>query len=159
MISFKNFVTAIQDAIVRASDTMRSKNLSFLDDYFIKENKENVRETLVPKSVIMEYPSLKSDGTIEKLEVAVPLITLAPVSMPQIEKVVLTAHFEMALVDNEVHLHFSDCSATEPLDSSSKKSWGKIEMTFSPQENPEDLRQLIAGYEDILKREVSPPCS
>ena len=161
MISFKQFVTAIQDAIVSASDAIMDKNVSLLDKYFNEAAKPSgadaseVKHTLTPKSVILEYPHLTSSGAIENLEVAVPLITLVPLSMSKVEKAFLTAHFEMEVVDNEVQLHFSDKATTGLFNKKPKTAWGKIELTFSPQETSEGFKLLIAGYEEILKRQIS----
>ncbi|RKR83709.1 uncharacterized protein DUF2589 [Mucilaginibacter gracilis] len=158
MISFKQFVTAIQDAIVTASDAIMDKNISLLDKYFTEAPKPagtDSKHTLIPKSVILEYPHLTSNGEVENLEVAVPLITLVPLSMSKVEKAFLTAHFEMEIVDDEVQLHFSDKGSTGLFNKKPKTAWGKIELTFSPQETPEGFKLLIAGYEDILKRQIA----
>ncbi len=163
MISFKQFVTAIQDAIVTASDAIMDKNISLLDKYFTEApkpagiNDTDTKHTLIPKSVILEYPHLTSTGVVENLEVAVPLITLVPLSLSKVEKAFLTAHFEMEIVNDEVQLHFSDKDkgSTGLFNKKPKTAWGKIELTFSPQETSEGFKLLIAGYEDILKRQIA----
>ena len=160
MISFKNFVQAIQDAITSASDTIMDKNLSILDKYFIESNKpatdgDAAKSTMIPKSVTLEYPHLNSDGNIENLEIAVPLITLVPLSTTQVDKAVLSASFEMEVIDGELQLHFSDRHSKGGMfNKKPKTAWGRMEFTFSPQETAEGFKILVAGYEDILKRQI-----
>jgi hypothetical protein len=167
-ISFKQFVSAIQEAIVSASDALMDKNIALLDKYFIEAAKETTgspesgttgqtTHTLVPKTVILEYPHLNSAGTVESLEVAVPLITLVPLSMSQVEKATLTAHFEMEVEHDELQLHFSDKhnNGTGLFAKKPKTAWGKIEISFIPQQTPEGFKLLVDGYEAILKRQIS----
>lgn len=160
MISFKNFVQAIQGAITSASDAIMEKNLSILEKYFVESTKhplggDNDKNTLVPKSITLEYPHLNSDGAIENMEIAVPLITLVPLSTSQVEKAFLSANFEMEVIDGELQLHFSDRNSRSGMfNKKHKTAWGKIELTFIPQEPSEGFKMLIAGYEDILKRQI-----
>lgn len=160
MISFKNFVQAIQDAIASASDAIMDKNLAILDKYFVEapltdETGDPKKSSLIPKSVTLEYPHLNHEGKIENLEIAVPLITLVPLSSSQVEKAFLSANFEMEVIDGELQLHFSNRDHHKGLfKKKPKTAWGKIEFTFAPQETSEGFKMLVAGYEDILKRQI-----
>ncbi|TKC10498.1 DUF2589 domain-containing protein [Pedobacter polaris] len=184
MISFKLFVNAIQEAIISASDALMDKNISLLDKYFIEgpkvgdhqtsnmgdyqplddEDKEqpNVKgapvpdkHTLVPRSVILEYPHLGNDGTVENLEVSVPLITLVPLTMSKIDKATITASFKMAVVNGEVQLDLGNEGNGGFFKKKPKMAWGKIEISLAPQETSEGYKLLVEGYEAILKRQLS----
>jgi hypothetical protein len=162
MISFKSFVTAIHEAIVNASDTLMDKNISLLDKYFSEstsdvtdsEGKKTSKTTLIPKTVLLQYPHLNAAGVVENLEVAVPLITLVPLTMSQIEKAKLTADFEMEIVGQELQLHFSK-PAEGFFHKKHKTKIAKLEITLMPQETSDGLKMLVEGYEAILKRQIS----
>ncbi|MES2376266.1 MAG: DUF2589 domain-containing protein [Bacteroidota bacterium] len=169
MISFKSFVTAIHDAIVGASNELMDKNISLLDKYFIEtttpapandtatddDTATGDRTVLKPKTVIMEYPHMNAAGNLENLEIAVPLITLAPLNLSQIEKVTLTADFDLELSGNEVWLSLAGEHHSGGLFRKSRGSSTKLEITLVPQETPEGMKMLVEGYEAILKRQLS----
>ncbi len=157
MISFKSFVTAIHEALISASDSLMDKNVSILDKYFIETSTPgpvSAKNTLIPKTVILEYPHLTADGKIESLEVAVPLITLVPLTMSQIEKATFIADFEMDIIDGELQLNFSNSRVGTGF-FKKKPKVAKLEITLAPQETPEGLKLLVEGYEAILKRQIS----
>lgn len=166
MISFKQFINAIQDAIISARDAIMDRDVSMLDKYFTESARAPesgktagpdapAKTTMIPKSVLLEYPHLTSDGTIQNLEIAVPLITLVPLSTTQLDKATLSADFEMEVIDGELQLHFSDSSTTGLFTKKPKTAWGKIELTFSPRDTSEGFKLLVAGYEEILKRQLA----
>ena len=204
MISFKNFVESIHNAIMAANESLMDKNTGLLDQFFeshidedelqsalndaLKASKDlsgkkadatgddlnNANEafekvnkilsptdkdsiqaklqTLTPKSVVVQYPHQTPTG-IEFVDVHVPLITLVPLGMTQIEKATFTANFEMEIKDNEVHINFTDRSRGS-IGRRSKTTRGKLELTISPQETSEGLKQLIEGYENALKAQI-----
>lgn len=116
------------------------------------EGSAQIPGRLSPKSVVVEYPHQTENG-IEFVEVHVPLITLSPMAMSHIEKATLTANFEMQIVDGELQLNFSDRSRGG-FSKKSKTSHGKLEITITPQESSEGLKQLIEGYENALKSQI-----
>jgi hypothetical protein len=167
MISFKSFVNAIHDAIMNASDSLMDKNVGLLEKYFEQTTTEEVdnegnkvsKETLKPRTVILEYPSptmdptlLESEG-IERTEVQVPLITLVPLQMSQIKKAVFSADFEIEIVDDEIQLHFPN-KKNNLFKKKPKTILGKLEVTISPMETSEGLRLVVEGYESMLKRQI-----
>lgn len=90
-------------------------------------------------------------------QIQVPLITLVPLSMPQIEKAVLTADFEIQIVDGELQLNFpsnSIATNSKGLFKKSKSTFGKLEITITPHEPTEGLKQIVEAYEAILKRQI-----
>ncbi len=164
MISFKSFVTAIHDAIINASDSLMDKNVGLLDKYFEEtvkevtneETKEITQKTILdPKTVILEYPTADIDGNQIMNEVHVPLITLVPLQMSQVEKAVVTADFEMEIVNGEIELSFPKKSSGLSFLKKPKKNSAKLEITITPQETSEGLKVLVEGYESILKRQIS----
>jgi hypothetical protein len=164
MIRFQAFIEAIHEAIISASDTLMAKNEGILDKYFdqtthdVTDPTTNVvssKSTLVPKSVILEYPVLNADGKVDITEVHVPLITMVPLALSQIEKATLTAEFEMEIVDGEVQLNFTTIKAGGLFKKNPKTTTGKIEIVITPQESTEGLKQIVEGYEAILKRQLS----
>ncbi len=163
MISFKSFVNAIHSAIINASDSLMDKNVGLLDKYFdevTRENKdaetgETTSKTILdPKTVILEYPSINADGTEVMNEVHVPLITLVPLQMSQVEKAVVSADFEMDIVDGAIELNFVKRSSLGFM-KKPKKNMAKLEITITPQDTSEGLKLLVEGYESILKRQIS----
>lgn len=108
--------------------------------------------TLSPKSVVIEYPHQTQNG-IEFIEVHVPLITMVPLSMSQIEKATLKAEFEIEIINDEVQLSFTD-NKRNTSRRKSKTTRGKLELTISPHETSEGLKQLVEGYEKILKAQL-----
>ncbi len=173
MISFKSFVSAIQNAIMGASDTLMDKNLSLIDRYFDKDTAEvkdstgNVvsKATLIPKTVTLNYPQLNehaeddediiNDYQVKVLPIEVPLITLVPLTMPQIEKATLTAEFELEIVNGELQLNFPNSARGGLFKKAPKTTRGKLEIILSPQESSEGLKMLIESYESFLKRQLS----
>jgi hypothetical protein len=162
MINFKAFVTAIHDAIINASDSLMDKNVGLLDKYFNEVEKEvkdeesgdMVKKTILdPKTVILEYPTPTPDGVVNT-EVQVPLITLVPLHMSQVEKAVVTAEFDMEIVKGEIQLNFAK-GGSSGLFSKPKKNRTKLEITIAPQETSEGLKVLVEGYENALKRQIT----
>jgi hypothetical protein len=163
MISFKAFVEAVHEAIISASNTLMDKNVGLLDKYFEESSKDvsngesgtKTKSTLIPKNVVLEYPILTADGNVETTEIQVPLITMVPLSMSQIEKATLTADFEMQIVDGELQLSFPGRKNDGVFHKKSKTTTGKLEITISPQESSEGLKLIVEGYEAVLKRQLS----
>jgi rRNA maturation endonuclease Nob1 len=164
MISFKSFINAIHDAILKANETLMDKNEALLDKYFEetdqsesdkdKDEKKTKSKVLTPKSVILDYPYLDENNVLDHHEIHVPLITIVPLATSQIESATLTADFEMQFVDEELKINFVNKSNTGLFQKTSKASRGTLEITIKPQETSEGLRMLIEGYETMIKRQL-----
>jgi hypothetical protein len=164
MISLKLFVEAIHEAIINANNTLMDKNVGLLDKYFEEVPQENpkVKEdgahtNLVPKNVVLEYPVLDSTGKVTPRQIQVPLITMVPLGMSQIEKATLTADFELVLVDDELQITFP-AHKNEGLfhknNDNPNTTSGKLEIVITPQEPSEGLKLLVEAYEAALKRQI-----
>lgn len=109
---------------------------------------------LSAKSVIIEYPHQTKDG-VKYEQVHVPLITLVPLSMSQIKEAKLTTEFELQLVDNEVQLNFDPGkSKGKKFGKKPESTFGRLEITISPQESSEGLKRIVEGYERALKAQI-----
>lgn len=165
MISLKSFVEAIHDAIISANDTLMDKNIGLLDKYFDKgtpkdssQDSSDAISNLVPKKVVLDYPVLTSEGDVTHTKIQVPLITMVPLGMSQIEKATLTAEFELALVDDELQLNFPSRKSDGLFHNKAntqKTTSGKLEIVISPQEPSEGLKLIVDAYETALKRQIS----
>lgn len=170
MLSFKSFVSAIHDAILKANDALMDKNTELLDKYFEqktigvvdadkkpvydKDGVQQQKKILEPISVVMDYPIIDDDGNQQNIDVHVPLITLVPISTSQIEKATLTADFDMEIVDGDLQIDFTGKQKSGGVFKKTKKSKGNLEITISPQDTSEGLRLLIEGYETLIKRQI-----
>jgi hypothetical protein len=162
MISFKAFVEAVHDAILRASDSLKDRNVGLLDKYF-EETPQTAsdgstgtspKSTLKPKNVILEYPVLTHEGKVETTEIQVPLITMVPLSTSQIEKATLTAEFILEIVDNELQLNFPGRKSNGMFQKKRKTTNGKLEIVISPQEPSEGLKLIVEAFDAALKRQI-----
>lgn len=154
MISFKLFIEAIHKAISGASDTLAARNEELLDKYFYKDDygNENIADNQIlhPHMVEMEYPTLDSEGKVEKGRIQVPLITMAPLCAVKVEKTTLSADFDLSVVDNEVQISFLNGKRSKD-----GNYCGKLEIVISQQDPPEGLDLLVNAYNNILKRQLS----
>lgn len=157
MITLKQFIRGIHEAILQASDSLMDKNIGLLDHYF--EPSANDEKYLVPKTVNLEFYSLSSDGKAQPNKVQVPLITLIPISIPKIERATLTADFEMEVVDGELQIDFKGTQRRSSLGKlfgkDDEKRVGRLEITMTPQDTPEGIKLVVDAYEATLKRQLS----
>jgi hypothetical protein len=158
MISFKGFVTAIQSAILDANDTLMANNMELLDQYFVK--KEGSDFLYRPRVITIQFPHQTAKG-VELVDVQVPVITLVPITMTKIEKVKLTSHFDLELVDNEVKMSFRSKGWFRNLGWFGKKRSatnsgpsGQMEITITPDDGPEGIKMLVDGFENALRAQI-----
>lgn len=169
MISFKSFVKAIHSAIVDSSDQLMSKNLDIFHKYFESKEEEILdvdgnkkkKTTLVPRTVTLTYPQtneIPEDNvkgySLKMAPVEVPLVTLIPMTLCNIEKATFTAEFEMEIVKDALQINFVK-PRSEFITKSLGRNIGKLEITLSPHETTEGLKALIESYENFLKRQIT----
>jgi hypothetical protein len=158
MINFKAFIHAIHGAILEANNTLMNKNQDVLNQYFEatpysgEDDKE--KTILKPKTVSLEYPHVDADGNLQLTEILVPLITLAPLNLSQIDKVTLTSEFEMKINGNELEIEFSDRKSGGFFRKNRDAKLGKIEIVIKPQDSSEGIKILVEAYENALKRQL-----
>ena len=153
MISLKLFVDAIHDAILGASESLMKRNLDLLDQYFEKGPEGD--NTLVPKSVTLEFHSLTQDGAAHPNKIRVPLITLVPIALSRIERATITTDFEIKMDKGELQLDFSRSSGGVSKLLTGEPKVGRLEIVMTPQETPEGLKVVVDAYELTLKRQLS----
>jgi len=170
MISFKSFIKAIHSAIVESSEQLMGKNIEILNKYFDSREIEVVesdgskkkKTTLVPKTVTVTYPKTNeipdnenaNDYALVMAPVEVPLVTLVPMTLCNIEKATFTAEFEMEIVKDELQVRFLKPSA-QFVQKSPARNIGKLEISLSPHDTSEGLKALIDSYENFLKRQIT----
>lgn len=151
MIKLKTFIDAIHDAVVASNDVLTDSSVGIIAKFFKKVENQEDENRLVPETVIMKYPHITEQG-IDYIDVNVPLLTLAPLTCPTIDQVEFSTKFEMEIVNDELHLNFSKDNK-DTKDSSSNRS-GVLKILISPQEVPEGLKNVIEGYERVLKSQI-----
>lgn len=160
MISLKAFVAAIQEAIMQAHDSLSTSNIAVLDEFFTEEDidpdDESQGKKLTPKSVTVEYPTaaVDQDGNPQVTEIQVPLITLVPLSITQIESAKISADFDLEVENGELQLVFSKRRGRWWSRGSDTKA-NRLELTITPIDTSDGLQVLVEGYEAILKRQTS----
>ncbi|MNK18856.1 hypothetical protein D3C87_370700 [compost metagenome] len=169
MISFKSFVKAIHSAIVDSSDQLMGKNLEIFHKYFESREEEVVeadgtkktKSTLVPRTVTLTYPQVneipesnEKGYALKMAPVEVPLVTLVPMTLCNIEKATFTAEFEMEIVQDALQINFVK-PRSEFVRHSPGHNIGKLEITLSPHETAEGLKLLMESYENFLKRQIT----
>ena len=150
MISFKEFVKAIYQAVTQAADSLSNKNEQLLETYFEVSPESDKNDLFTPKIIKLNYPTLDCNGDVKDGIIQVPLISLIPVNTTRIEKATFTAAFELQLVNDELLLNFPDENR-----SSEKSTFGKLEIIITPQENTKGIDMIIDGYAKSLKRQIT----
>lgn len=165
MISFKAFIEGINNAVLAANDLLMDKNAGIFDTYFEKAPASAAQpgheghSSLQAKSICIQYPHQTADGKTEMVDVDVPLVTLIPISFPQIEELKLKANFDLQVINNELQISFSSeapkkrrwfCSKSD----SGEEGSGLLEITLKPSEGPEGLKRIIEGYEKVLRAQI-----
>lgn len=116
-----------------------------------------------PKTVILNYPTTDTDGSVKMKEVHVPLITLIPVIFSKVEELRLQADLELNLVDDEVQVSLGKFSGRknaspsgegEEAGSNSGRSIGSVDILLKPQEASDGMQQIIDAYEKVLKAQL-----
>ena len=168
MISLKHFIKAIHDAIVDAHNSILKNHEQVLDQFFdvrkVVAEDESVEGSdedradgtrLVPKTVVLEFPSTDKNGKAITTPVHVPLITLVPLSNARIEKATISVEFDLKSHQNEdgedvLELTFPK-QGQGPGDSTKSS---KMELTIAPMEAPDGVKILVEEYEGVLKRQM-----
>lgn len=151
MVNFKNLIEALNDSINIANDSLLSTHNEFVDTYFDKAEDGS----FTAKTLTLNYPMKMGDNTVKEVAVNAPLITLIPVYSPKIDEVKLTTNLEMVLDNDQLLVSFSNDEKSNSLfGSKSKTSTAKLEIVLKPGENTEGLKDIIEGYEKVLRAQI-----
>ncbi len=120
-------------------------------------------KSLVPRMVKMQYPVETKSG-YQHHDVYVPLISLIPISMPQVREVKIVTELEFALMDDEIVAGFPQRSEKSSARSSKfeekkevddqEKFFSKIEITFDVMHGSDGLKKIIEGYDKALRAQI-----
>lgn len=152
MIQLKKLVEAVNNAAEIANATLVNSYDQVIDNFFNKDEKTGKFEA---KIIVIEYPIVGDNGTIEKRLVEVPLITVVPISSARIECLKFITELEIAIDNEDLMVSFSP-SNRESVATKGKKgtSHATLELYIQPQENTEGLNKLIEGFEKQLRAQI-----
>lgn len=161
MIRIDQFINVIHGAVLSANDALRQENLKLLETYFEdtgeyplagKEGSENgASQNLKAKTVALQFPELSENGVVMR-NVQVPLIALVPVSMTKVSEVKFRSNVEIQVEDDNLMMNFR--LRAPQGESAPGVTSASIEMTITPQESSEGLKNLIEGYEKALRSQI-----
>ena len=99
----------------------------------------------------MDYPTVDENDKIIQKEIEVPLITLVtliPLTTTKLEKTTFTFEFQILEKDNDVSISFNKVVF-------GNGSNCKMELTITPDKNPEGINNIIDKYNKTLEKIVS----
>ncbi|KFC19666.1 DUF2589 domain-containing protein [Chryseobacterium sp. FH1] len=151
MINFKNLIEALNNAVSIANDSLISSHSEFIDTYF----EEAEGGGLNAKNLTINYPVKMPDNTFKNVPVDTPIITLIPVYTSKIDEVKLTADLDVTLDKEDLLVSFSNKADCGSLFGKKERSSNvKLEIILRPGENTEGLKNIIEGYEKILRAQI-----
>jgi hypothetical protein len=127
------------------------------DENFAKEKVVAAKpKSYKPKVVTIQYVSQTEEGLVTH-DVNVPLITLVPLSFPQISQARFKTKLEIQEDNGKLMVSFP--SKAQMAKGSSDESSGnsyftEFEVTLEPQKEPEGLQKLVEGYEKMLRSQI-----
>lgn len=171
MLSLKDFVHAIHDAVVLSNRTMTLEYRKTLDDFFEVRPAERPKDgspeqasgapaaRMIPKTVAVEMPVPTAEGI--KVEIVqVPLIALFPAQHTRISELTLEVDVELSSPDDNLRVAFprkSQLSEEEMLTGTAAEGGvptARLSIVVTPDQRPEGLNQLIEGYERALRAQL-----
>lgn len=119
------------------------------------DRKPGTTESLMPKTVVLQYPTPTHDGFVMK-DVKIPLISLIPVSMSEISEIKFKTMIELIVDDNNLQVGFPNKSDMNKLEVNkpNESHYSTLEITIRPREGSEGLSTLIQGYEKALRAQL-----
>ena len=128
-----------------ASDSLLKKNQEIIESFFSKVSCDD-GDYFTPKTIKMDYPTVDENDEIIQKEIEVPLITLIPLTTTKLEKTTFTFEFQISEKDNDVSISFN------------KGVFGngancKMELTITPDKNPEGINNIIGKYNKTLENQ------
>lgn len=153
MINFSNLIEALNDAANIANSSLVNSHSDVMETYFEKKGSDDEYSA---KMVSINYPVKSDDNSVKNVAVDVPLITLVPISTSRIEELKFTTNLDVLLKNDELLVSFSsgESSSGNLFSKKEKPSTATIEIVLKPNENPEGLKNIIEGYEKILRAQI-----
>lgn len=160
MINLDHLVSAIYQAVLKASDSLADKNLEILNAYFESSEEEEGEVKLIPKTTIIQYPRVTADG-VEVHDVHVPIIALLPMNQIQISEVKVRLDLDIFLEKDALKVNFTQKRMHDAHGNMLEKGQhiaahanASLEVVLSPSMPPEGLKLLIDGYEKALRAQI-----
>jgi hypothetical protein len=150
-ISFKNFVSGICDAVASASEKLSNREQQLLDNFFTKEIQDGTvaSDKYVPKTVFLEAPVTNQDGSFSKGNIEIPLISLVSLSPTKMKKFDLKIDIQAFVENEELKIELANDKQRH-----SDLGKGTLEITISPDESSEGLKELLESYENVIKNQI-----
>jgi hypothetical protein len=151
-VSFKTFVMEICDAAAAASESLSNRSVQLLNTFFTHPSGDassSDNDKYVPKTVLLEAPVVDEKGEMTKADVEIPLLSLASPSSSKVEKLTFKIDL-LAFVDNDE----LKVELTENKTHKGNSGCGTLEITLSPSESAEGLKELIESYENVIKNQI-----
>lgn len=109
-----------------------------------------------PKNVVLQYPERTETG-FEMRDISVPLITLVPMSMPEVSEVKFRIDLIVSDDGKTLKVGFPNKpfeSNNENLNNPNSFANASLEMTLIPNKGTGGLQDLIAAYEQVLRSQL-----
>jgi hypothetical protein len=152
MINLNNLVEALNKAANIANTSLLSSYSDVMGTYFEKKEKSDAYSA---KIVSINYPVKTDDNSVKNIAVDVPLITLVPISSTRIEELKFTTNLDIVLKNDELLVAFSNGEGNKNMFNNKEKSaTATLEILLRPNDNPEGLKNIIEGYEKILRAQI-----
>lgn len=144
-MKLSDFLKLLHEAVNFASDSLLKKNQEIIESFFSKVSCDD-GDYFTPKTIKMDYPTVDENDEIIQKEIEVPLITLIPLTTTKLEKTTFTFEFQISEKDNDVSISFN------------KGVFGngsncKMELTITPDKNPEGINNIIDKYNKTLENQ------
>ena len=144
-MKLSDFLKLLHEAVNFASDSLLKKNQEIIESFFSKVSCDD-GDYFTPKTIKMDYPTIDENDEIIQKEIEVPLITLIPLTTTKLEKTTFTFEFQISEKDNDVSISFN------------KGVFGngsncKMELTITPDKNPEGISNIIDKYNKTLENQ------
>ena len=183
MISLESFIKGIHQAILAANESLMQRNSGLLKTFFEPvDETHNVKGMIgkvsksegidgkyskeqsifnsksKPKTIVIQYPHYTDEG-LKLIDVEVPLITLVPINLSQVEKVKINMDVLLSLKDGAVNISFETPKPKRrPLfrrrPKRNSRKIGNIDITIKPHEGSNGLKLLIEKYENVLRAQI-----
>ena len=184
MINLNSLVNAIQKAALIAGETISKEHFKIFSQYFegldkdffdgfSKEDEKKSDNTkgedkikttqnevpyLKPRMVKMQFQKETANG-VEMHDVYVPLLTLMPISMPQVSKLKFTTDLELySDADENIRVSFptKEKGSVFHKDNADHERISKatVEISLDSNDATNGLKLVIEGYDKMLRAQI-----